>query len=260
MDRRQALKVFAAGSLGIASCGCHSAPVTGRKQLIMMPENQELTLGVQAFQETLSAEAESQNKEIREMVSRVGKRIAGVAGRDDFNWEFKTLASEKQNAFCLPGGKVAVYEGIIPVCESETGLAVVMSHEVAHALARHGGERMTHNAFSQQVKSWGGNFTKDRLPEQHELLMQAYGLGSEYLVLLPYNRKQESEAYHICLRLMAKAGYDPLEAPRFWNRFAGASGKSETPEFFSTHPSDQNRASALLALMDEAMKDYQPVT
>ena len=145
LHRRQALKVLAASSLGIAACGCHSAPITGRKQLIMMPENQEIALGVQAYQETLSAEPESQDPKIREMVARVGERIAAVAGRDDFQWEFKAIASPQQNAFCLPGGKVAVYEGIIPICESEDGLAVVMSHEVAHALARHGGERMSHS-------------------------------------------------------------------------------------------------------------------
>lgn len=258
VNRRQALQIFTASSLGIAACGCQSAPVTGRKQLIMMPESQEMALGAQAFTETLNKEPESQNPKIREMVARVGNRIAQVAGRDDFQWEFKAIASPTQNAFCLPGGKVAVYEGIIPVCESENGLAVVMSHEVAHALARHGGERMSHSAVSQNLKNITSTFTKEKVPEKHELLMQAYGLGSEYLVLLPYNRKQESEADHIGLMLMAKAGYDPREAPKFWNRFSQTKGDAQTSEFFSTHPSDARRATDLMALMDEAMKVYRP--
>lgn len=256
LHRRQALKVLAASSLGIAACGCHSAPITGRKQLIMMPENQEIALGVQAYQETLSAEPESQDPKIREMVARVGERIAAVAGRDDFQWEFKAIASPQQNAFCLPGGKVAVYEGIIPICESEDGLAVVMSHEVAHALARHGGERMSHSSIAQNVKNMTSAITQQKVPEKHELLMQAYGLGSQYLVLMPYNRKQESEADHIGLMLMAKAGFDPREAPKFWNRFSLVKNGDTTPEFFSTHPSDERRSSELLALMDEAMVVY----
>ena len=258
VNRRQALQLFTASSLGIAACGCQSAPITGRKQLIMMPESQEIALGAQAFSETLSQEPESQNPQIREMVSRVGRRIAAVAERNDFQWEFKAIASDKQNAFCLPGGKVAVYEGILPICESENGLAVVMSHEIAHALARHGGERMSHSSISQGIKHVTSKFTKDKVPEKHELLMQAYGLGSQYLVLLPYNRKQESEADHIGLMLMAKAGYDPREAPKFWNRFANVKEGPQTPEFFSTHPADDKRASDLLALMDEAMSVYRP--
>lgn len=258
VSRRQALQLFTAGTLGISVCGCHSAPITGRRQLIMMPESQEMALGAQAFQETLSSEPESQDPKIREMVARVGSRIAQVAGRDDFQWEFKAIASPTQNAFCLPGGKVAVYEGIIPICGSEDGLAVVMSHEVAHALARHGGERMSHSSISNGLKQVTSTITKERIPEKHELLMQAYGLGSQYLVLLPYNRKQESEADHIGLMLMAKAGYDPREAPRFWNRFSTSKEGDASPEFFSTHPSDQRRASDLMALMDEAMKYYRP--
>lgn len=258
VNRRQALQLFTASTIGIAACGCQSAPVTGRKQLIMMPESQEMALGAQAFSETLSQEPESQNPQIKDMVARVGQRIAAVADRDDFQWEFKAIASEKQNAFCLPGGKVAVYEGILPICESENGLAVVMSHEVAHALARHGGERMSHNSISQGIKQVTSKFTKEKAPEKHELLMQAYGLGSQYLVLLPYNRKQESEADHIGLMLMAKAGYDPREAPKFWNRFSSVKTGQQTPEFFSTHPSDDKRASDLMALMDEALAVYRP--
>lgn len=258
LNRRQAIKLMSVTSASFACCGCQTAPITGRKQLIMMPESQEMALGAQAFAETLANEPESQDPQVREMVARVGNRIAAVAGRDDFQWEFKAIASPTQNAFCLPGGKVAVYEGILPICGSEDGLAVVMSHEVAHALARHGGERMSHGSISQGLKQVTSQITRQRIPEKHELLMQAYGLGSEYLVMLPYNRKQESEADHIGLILMAKAGYDPREAPKFWNRFGAVKQGDATPEFFSTHPSDDRRASDLLALMDEAMAYYRP--
>ncbi|MEE2640969.1 MAG: M48 family metallopeptidase [Planctomycetota bacterium] len=258
VSRRQALQIFSAGTIGLTACGCHSAPITGRKQLIMMPETQEMALGAEAFSSTLAREPESRDPGIREMVERVGQRIATVARRDDFQWEFKAIASPVQNAFCLPGGKVAIYEGILPICESEEGLAVVMSHEIAHALARHGGERMSHKAISQNLKNMTSQVTRERIPEKHELLMQAYGLGSEYLVLLPYNRKQESEADHIGLMLMAEAGFDPREAPKFWNRFSRIKEGQAQPEFFSTHPSDERRASDLVKLMDEAMAVYRP--
>lgn len=258
IHRRRALQLGATGTIVYLCNGCRTAPVTGRKQLIMMPESQEIALGAQAYSETLSKEPESKDPAIRAMVERVGRRIADVAGRNDFQWEFKAIASPTQNAFCLPGGKVAIYEGILPICKNDDGLAVVMSHEIAHALARHGGERMSHNSIAQNLKSITSRITQEKVPEKHELLMQAYGLGSQYLVLLPYNRKQESEADHIGLMLMAKAGYDPREAPRFWSRFANIDKGEQTPEFFSTHPSDQRRASDLMALMDEAMKVYQP--
>ena len=137
-DRRH----FLAGTLpllvGLPLCGCRSAPITGRKQLVVVPEGKELSLGAEAFQKTLSESPRSSNTAAAEIIKRVGQRIAAVAQRSDYQWEFELIASPEQNAFCLPGGKVAIYEGILPVCQDEGGLAVVMSHEVAHALARHG--------------------------------------------------------------------------------------------------------------------------
>lgn len=221
-----------------------------------MPESQELSLGAQAFSQATTDAAESTNTAMTEVVQRVGKRIAKEAKRSDYQWEFKLLASDEKNAFCLPGGKVAIHEGILPVCQNEAGLAVVMSHEVAHALARHGGERMSQNMASQGVQQIVSRVAKKHVPTREELLMQAYGLGSEYLVLLPYSRKQESEADHIGIMLMSKAGYDPSEAPRFWNRFASLKDGQQTLEFLSTHPSDERRQSDLLALMDEARQHY----
>ncbi len=258
LHRRQVLRAAGLAGFGIAGCmcGCRSAPVTGRNQLILMPESQEVALGLQAFEQVVADEPESQNVPLTQLVGRVGHRIATVADRSDFDWEFRLLAGSQQNAFCLPGGKVAVYEGILPVCENEAGLAVVMSHEIAHALARHGGERMSQNMVNDTAKNVVGRITRKRVPERAEVLMQAYGVATEYGVLLPYSRKQESEADEIGVMLMARAGYEPNEAPRFWSRF-GSLTENGTPEFMSTHPSDQRRSADLLALMGEASRLYE---
>lgn len=257
MDRRHCLKTIAlasCGALGIA--GCKSAPMTGRRQLMLMPENQELTLGEESYQEVVASEPPSQNPKFVQLVERVGQKIAQKANRPDYDWEFRVIASPTQNAFCLPGGKVAVYEGILPVCENEAGLAVVMSHEVAHALARHGGERMSQNMAVDNAKLFVNKVMQNQDETRRDLFLQAYGVATQYGVLLPYNRRQESEADHIGLMLMADAGYDPAEAPRFWRRFSGAKDGSQTPEFLSTHPSDERRASDLEALLPESSERY----
>jgi len=237
-------------------CGCRSVPETDRKQLLLLPESQELSLGAQAFSQVTVDAPESTNRPMTEVVRRVGQRIAEQSNRPDYQWEFKLLASNEKNAFCLPGGKVAIHEGILPVCQNEAGLAVVMSHEVAHALARHGGERMSQNMASQGVQQVVGRIARKQVPTQADLLLQAYGVGSEYLVLLPYSRKQESEADHIGLMLMSRAGYDPAEAPKFWSRFATLKEGEPTLEFLSTHPADDRRQRDLLARLDEAQGLY----
>lgn len=230
--------------------------MTGRRQLILVPETQEVALGVQAFQQTIQNEAPSTNTRLVSMVNRVGQRIAGVAGRNDFQWEFRLISSDQQNAFCLPGGKVAVYEGILPICLDEAGLAVVMSHEIAHALARHGGERMSQSMVVDGAKRVASQLAGKYIPDKQALLMQAYGVGTKYGVLLPYSRRQESEADEIGLTLMAHAGYDPTVAPAFWNRF-GQLKETSTAEFLSTHPSDRRRSADLLRKMDAAIAIYR---
>ncbi len=222
---------------------------------MLMPEGQEMALGLQAYNEIFEEESESQNLPLTQLVKRVGQGIAKIAERPDFDWEFRLIDSPQQNAFCLPGGKVAVYSGILPVCENEAGLAVVMAHEVAHALARHGGERMSQTMIQSGAQDIIGRIAQAQVPDKADRLMQAYGVVSEYGVMLPYNRKQESEADHIGVMLMAQAGYDPNEAPDFWKRF-GAMGGDKPSEFMSTHPSDQRRAADLLALMGEAEQHY----
>jgi predicted Zn-dependent protease len=241
----------------VLTAGCRSAPVTGRKQMLLVPETQELSLGLSSFQEVTGKEPASQNGPYVSLVNRVGERIAHVAERPDYQWEFKVIASETQNAFCLPGGKVAVYEGIIPVCANEAGLAVVMSHEVAHALARHGGKRMSQNMVVDTGKQALAFVTRSQSDTKQAIFMQAYGLGAQYGVLLPYSRQHESEADHIGVMLMAKAGYDPREAPRFWTRFGSAKQQGQTMEFLSTHPADERRSRDLADLVPEALGFYE---
>jgi predicted Zn-dependent protease len=257
IDRRTALQLLGVTCGGIALCGCRTAPITGRKQLLLLPEENEITLGLSAYQEVVAGEPASANPQYVAMVDRVGKRIAKVAGRPDYQWEFRVLASEQMNAFCLPGGKVAVYEGILPVCANEAGLAVVMSHEVAHALARHGGERMSQSYAVDGVKQAVSYVLQNQEAQKREMILKAYGVASEYGVILPYSRKHESEADHMGLMLMAQAGYDPAEAPRFWQRFGSMNAGATPPEFLSTHPSDDRRASDLLALLPESRGLYE---
>lgn len=237
--------------------GCASTPMTHRRQLLLVPEPQEMALGVSAFSEILASEPPSTNGHFIELVDRVGRRLAAAANRPDYDWEFRVLASPQQNAFCLPGGKVAIYEGILPVCQSEAGLAVVMAHEVAHALARHGGERMSQSyvvdAFGRLVSHL--NATHEVV--SNEQLNRAYGIVSEYGFVLPYSRKHESEADQMGVMLMAQAGYDPREAPKFWERFAQWNAGPQTVEFLSTHPSDARRSADLLELLPEALAIYE---
>lgn len=254
--RRQYLGHAAAWTMGAACCGCRSTPVTNRRQLMLMPENSEIALGLQSYEEATANVPRSQNQQIIAQVQQVGRRIADVANRPDYQWEFRVLATAEQNAFALPGGKVAVHEGILPVCLNEAGLAVVMSHEVAHALARHGGERMSQGMAVNTVQQMGQYVLQGEPQTRQDRFLSAYGVVSKYGVVLPYSRHQESEADHIGLLLMAKAGYNPEEAPRFWMRFATSTESGQTPEFLSTHPASQRRAADLLGLLPEAQALY----
>lgn len=237
--------------------GCKAAPLTGRRQLMVVPEKHEISSGISAYTQILADETEVKEASMSDMVKRVGERLAAVAGRPDYQWEFKLLKSEQMNAFALPGGKVAIYEGILPVCKNEAGLAVVMSHEVAHALARHGGERMSQTMLAKGGKMGLEFMTGNRTAQEKETWLKAYGYVSEYGVLLPYSRKHESEADHIGLMLMARAGYDPSEAPRFWQRFSEHKGGDKPVEFMSTHPSDERRSADLENVLPEAMELYE---
>jgi metalloendopeptidase OMA1, mitochondrial len=247
------------GGMGLSvCCGCRSTPLTGRPQLVFIPKSMEMSLGEQSYADVISKSTPSQNPAWVEAVQRTGQRIASVSNAPGFQWEFRLLASPTQNAFCLPGGKVAIYEGIIPLCENEAGLAVVMSHEIAHALAHHGAERMSQQAGVQGAGAVLGWAVSETSPMTRDLAMRAFGTGTQYGILLPYSRHHESEADSIGIQLMAKAGYDPAEAPLFWGRFGNAKSSSEAPpEWSSTHPSDSRRAADLAAKLPQAMQLYQ---
>lgn len=242
-----------AALLAVLIFSCQTVPVTGRKQLILLSAPEENRMGITAYRQILKEEKLSKNRRINTMVKRVGRRIARVAKRPDFKWEFRVVEKDIANAFALPGGKVAVYTGILKYTQTADGLAVVMSHEIAHALARHGGERVSRSMISQL----GLTAVQVGLGNNDPAIMQgialAYGVGVD----LPFNRAQESEADHIGLILMAKAGYDPQEAIPFWQRMERGKGGQGPPEFLSTHPSGSTRISQIKEWLPEAMPHYR---
>ena len=246
--------------LGAALTGCATAPYTGRKQVLMVSPEREQTLGYQAFSQIQKHSPQSTDQALQARVREVGERIARAADRPDFHWEFVVFQNDKvANAFCLPGGKVGIYSGLFKYIRSDADLATVMAHEVGHALARHAGERLSQARLAQI----GGTALNVGLAAigvggaAGSLAMQGYGVASKMGVLLPYNRVQESEADRIGLILMAKAGYDPEAAVRFWEHFASEKkDKAQLPQFLSTHPSDASRIQALRALVPEARQYY----
>lgn len=236
--------------------GCAAAPYTRRSQLILISPEQESQLGAQAFREVVAKSGVVKSARLTGPVERVGRRLAQAADRADYKWEFAVIDDPKQrNAFALPGGKVAVYTGIFPIAETTTGLAVVLGHEIAHVLARHGAERMSQGLVAELGGSVLGTLL-GRGPTT-QMILAAYGLGAQVGVLLPYGRTQESEADHIGLLLMARAGYDPRQALAFWQRMERAAGGGSPPEFLSTHPSSSTRQQQIEAWLPEALRYYE---
>jgi metalloendopeptidase OMA1, mitochondrial len=238
--------------------GCATAPYTERSQLILISPGEENRLGAQAFQQVLAKEKVVRDPVLQGVVDRIGWRIANAARRPDFQWEFVIIDNEKTaNAFALPGGKVAVYTGMFPVARTEGGLAAVLAHEVAHVLARHGGERLSQGLVAQIGATALQVGMAGRDPGVVRGVMAAYGLGANVGVLLPYGRLQESEADRIGLILMAQASYDPREAIHLWERMEQQDGQ-RPPEFLSTHPSVGRRIQDLQRWMPNALTHYRP--
>jgi len=238
--------------------GCATAPYTGRQQLLLISEGEEMALGVQAYREVLKKEKISTDPKSNALVKGVGTRIAAVAQKPGYSWEFTVIDNAKTvNAFALPGGKVAVYTGILPYTQTEAGLAFVLAHEVGHALARHGGERMSQQLLLQLGQQGLNLAIASKSPVAIDAINTGYGLASTVGVTLPFSREQEYEADKIGLILMAKAGYDPREAPAFFERMMRASKQASPPEFLSTHPTDQHRIRNLNAMIPEAMRYYK---
>ncbi len=238
---------------------CATVPYTGRNQLILISPSEELALGEKVSREILQKEPVCHDPSYTIPVRRVGARIARAANRPDYRWEFHVIDKPKVvNAFCLPGGKIFVYTGIFKYISSDAELATVISHEVGHALARHGAERMSLALLAQLGEIAGAAAMNLQTQEALRAFDSAYGLVTNVGFLLPYSRTQEYEADHIGLILMALAGYDPHAALTFWEKMAQES-KGKTPiEFLSTHPLDQKRIARIRALLPEAMRYYHP--
>lgn len=243
---------------------CATNPYTGRSQLIFIPQESEFALGREGYQQILSEAKVSADPAQTRPVVRVGKRIAEQAERwvqekgesMQFQWEFNVIQEDETvNAFCLPGGKIAFYTGIFPTCEDEAGIAIVMGHEVAHALLRHGAERMSQNLVFEVGALVLSETIQSRKKEKVDLAITAYGAGASLGVLLPYSRDHETEADEVGLMLAARAGYNPEAGPGFWRRMAKAGGR--LPEFLSTHPDPENRARNMQKWMPEAYAFYE---
>lgn len=256
--------LFVTSLLLFTSCG--SVPVTGRKQLNLVSNQEVLTLSLQQYDEFMKSAPKSIDKANTALVQKVGRNIANAVETylknngyaDDvssYSWEFNLVKSTDVNAFCMPGGKIVVYEGILPYTQNETGLAVVLGHEVAHAVAKHANERMSQQMMTQYGTAAVGTALGGASAGVQQAAAAAIGLGSQYGILLPYSRKQELEADELGLIFMAMAGYDPNQAASFWMRMSQQGGS--TPEFMSTHPSDNTRIQQIQKYLPEAMKYYK---
>lgn len=236
--------------MSMVVAGCRTVPITGRTQLMLSFESSENAMGVSAYAKYMQQEKPTSNNRQQEVLKRVGNALVAHTGDTGYAWEFNVLESRTINAWCLPGGKIAVYTALMKKFNNEAELACVVAHEIAHAIARHGGERMSWNYLkalgSLGVSAIGNNW-----------LETVYGIGSEYGIMLPYSREHEREADSIGLTLMAKAGYNPNAAVDFWKRFSGGKSASILDMFTSTHPCDEERIGLISSQLDDAMKLYR---
>jgi len=242
--------------LAVIAAGCSTVKETGRQRMILISGSQEKRLGLDAYQEILAAERISTDERMTAVMTRVGGRIAAVADQPDFDWEFSLLESEQVNAFCLPGGKIAVYTGILPVMQNEAGMAVVIGHEVAHATARHGAERLSQGLTLDMIENLLSIGLGQASPLMKTAVLQAFGIGTGVGVALPYSRVHELEADQIGLLYAARAGYDPREAVPLWQRMQ-AQSENRSPECLSTHPHEERRIEKLEEHMPAALEAFE---
>lgn len=251
-------------SIFLAVTACKTNPFTGKSTLNFYPNSQVFPMAFAQYDQFLGDNKVVTGTPDSEMISRVGQRIASAAERwldanghpgylKDYQWEYNLVQDETVNAWCMPGGKIVFYTGILPIAQSETGVAVVMGHEVAHALADHGAQRMSAGML-QQIGAVAGNVAIQD-PEKRNIFKQAYGLGSTVGVMLPFSRGHETEADRIGLQIMAIAGYNPDEAADLWRRMKAESGGQAPPEFMSTHPSNDTRINNLTSWAPEAKQE-----
>lgn len=254
-------------ALSVVLVSCSSVLITGRRQLNFVPDAEILSMSSQSYKQFIDSVPLSTNKTNTALVKKVGKNISAAVEEylrnnglsseiSNLSWEFNLVKDTSKNAFCMPGGKVVVFEGILPITKNEDGLAVVMGHEIAHAIAKHSNERLS----QQMVAQFGAQLTDLLLSNKSEItragINTLYGIGVQYGVMLPYSRKQEYEADRLGLIFLAMAGYNPQESVAFWQRMAASSSGSYI-EFLSTHPSDENRIKKLQESLPEAMKYYK---
>ena len=248
---------------------CSTVPLTGRSQLNIIPSSTMLSMSFSQYDQFLDQNKVSNNKTQTRIVKKVGHKIQkavedyfaekGISEElKGYEWEFNLVESEQVNAWCMPGGKVVIYTGILPITKTETGLAVVMGHEIAHAIAEHGGERMSQGLLTNLGGMALAKALEKKPEETQQLWMAAFGIGAQVGVMLPFSRLHESEADHLGLIFMAMAGYNPKEAVDFWKRMAEMKKGQSPPEFLSTHPSDETRIEDLKKLLPKAMKYYKP--
>ena len=251
--------IFLLALLFIVSCTTN--PFSGKKTMALVPNSQILPMAFQQYDEFLASHNVINNTSDAAMVKSVGVKITKAAERylnangyegylKDYKWDYNLVEDPAVNAWCMPGGKIVVYTGILPITKSETGLAAVMGHEVAHALANHGQQRMSAGQL-QQIGAVAGNVALQNDPENQALFNSAYGIGSNLGVMMPFGRAHETEADKIGLTLMAIAGYDPIEAANLWERMK-ANGGQAPPEFLSTHPSNDTRIANIKSWVPEA--------
>ena len=253
--------------LGVASIAllsaCSTVPETGRKQLLLVSSSEETQLGLTEFQKLKQSTPISKNAAVNTTVQRVGQRVASVAKLPNAQWEFVVFEEPQTlNAFCLPGGKVGIYTGILQLTKDDAGLATVIGHEVSHAAAHHGAERMSEMLMTQLGGQLLGSALSKQDAKTQNLFLGVYGVSSQVGWVLPHSRTQELEADRIGLLYMARAGYDPRAAVDFWKRFQAFNQQNGKPgwQFMSTHPLDATRIAQLESLLPEAMKEYQKAT
>ena len=245
---------------------CTVVPLTGRKQLSLIPESEIMSLSLTQYSDFLKQNKVSSDQTNTAMVKRVGGKIANAVEKymakeglsdniKDYNWEFNLVEDKSVNAWCMPGGKVVVYSGLLPVSQNEAGLATVMGHEIAHAIARHGSERMSDQLLVQLGGASLSAAMASKPQQTQQLAAAAFGIGSQVGIMLPFSRNHEYEADYMGLIFMSMAGYNPNESMKFWERMAKQGG-SGMPEFLSTHPMSENRIAKIKSKLPEAMKYY----
>ncbi len=266
---RKIISFFLASTLFVA---CTKNAITGRSQLKLLPESELQSMATQQYQQFLSQNkvASVSSDRDAEMVRRVGQRLSAAVenyfakkGMQDqlkgYKWEYNLVEDKQANAWCMPGGKIVVYTGLLPITQNEAALAVVLGHEITHAVFQHGNERMSQGLMQQFGGVALSALTSSQPAAAQNLFLQAYGIGSTVLGTLPFSRKDESEADHYGLIWAALAGYNPQEAVPLWERMAKMAGGQAPPEFLSDHPSDQNRIKQIKGWMPEALKYYRPM-